>query len=235
MGRRGKKEKRSKGKARRGKREERRKKREERREKRVERREKSQESGFPERRETRSKGFLFSPLSYPLSSPRRWVGLGQHSPSRATKICPNHGEVYGCARECFFEISNKCYQHMSFGMQTLTPNFKTIYPITRYHMCQSTSKAHPNQCQKHTPTITKARPDQHQSTPWDHQSTPWAGSSQGVLWSSQGVLWRCLGCALLMVGVCSGSDWRRDPNIVMFGSGATFLYHFWMISGPPNV
>ena len=38
-----------------------------------------------------------------------------------------------------------------------------------------------------------------------------------------------------MVGVCFGSDWRREPNIVMLGSGGPFLYHFWMISGPPNV
>ena len=34
-----------------------------------------------------------------------------------------------------------------------------------------------------------------------------------------------------MVGVCFGSDWRREPNIVMFGSGAAFLYHFWADSG----
>jgi hypothetical protein len=107
-----------------------------------------------------------------IATEHLWVrfglALGWLGPTPSFKSYHKYFRIiakYMGGREGFFETSNKCYQYMSFGMQTLTPTFKTIYPITCYHMSQSMSKPHPNQCQKHTPTISKAHPSQRQSTP----------------------------------------------------------------------
>ena len=59
-------------------------------------------------------------------------------------------------------------------MQALTPTFKTIYPITCYHMSQSMSKPHPTPINakstpqplaKHTPANTKAHPEETKAHP----------------------------------------------------------------------